>query len=121
MNDAIGGMNDLLNNLPSNEQNFQLAKTSERKDIETQRFTEDGIVFAYLDAKRMGLDYDQRKDEYAALDGLKMEDVKQFHDQELASKAYTYCVVASDKKVKVDDLKKVGDVKVLALEEIFGY
>lgn len=121
MNDAIGGMNDLLNNLPSNEQNFQLAKTSERKDIETQRFTEDGIVFAYLDAKRMGLDYDQRKDEYARLDSLTMGDVKAFHGQELASKAYTYCVVASDKKVKVDDLKKVGDVKVLTLEEIFGY
>ena len=121
MNEAIGGMNDLLNNLPASEQNFELAKTSERKDIETQRFTEDGIVFAYLDAKRLGLDYDQRKDEYAQLDTLTMGDVKTFHDRELAGKAYTYCVVASEKKVKVDDLKKVGDVKVLSLEEIFGY
>jgi hypothetical protein len=50
-----------------------------------------------------------------------MADVKQFHDQELAGKAYTYCVVASEKKIKVDDLKKVGDVKVLTLEDIFGY
>jgi len=121
MNEAIGGMNDLLNNLPSSEQNFQLARTSEKKDIETQRFTEDQIVFAYLDAKRKGLDYDERKDEYTELDKLSMGDVKTFHDQEMAGKAYTYCVVASDKRVKMDDLKKVGDVRVLSLEEIFGY
>jgi predicted Zn-dependent peptidase len=121
MSEAIGGMNDLLNNLPSSEQGFQLARTSEKKDIETQRYTEDGIIFAYLDAKRMGLDYDERKDEYAQLDTLTMADVKQFHDQELAGKPYTYCVVASDKKIKLDDLKKVGDVNVLKLEDIFGY
>ena len=121
MSEAIGGMNDLLNNLPSSDQGFQLAKTSEKKDIETQRFTEDGIVFAYLDAKRLGLDYDQRKDEYAQLDTLTMGDVKQFHDLELAKKAYTYCVVASEKKIKMYDLNRVGDVKVLSLEEIFGY
>lgn len=121
MKDAIGGMNDLLDHLPASGQNFQLAKTSEKKDLETQRFTQDGIVFAYLEAKRLGLDYDQRKDEYAQLDTLTMGDVKTFHDQELASKAYTYCVVASDKKVKLDDLRKVGDVKALSLEEIFGY
>ena len=121
MKEAIGGMNDLLNNLPTSEQNFELARTSEKKDIETQRFTEDEIVFAYLDAKRKGLDYDERKDEYSELDKLSLGDVKQFHDQELASKAYTYCVVGSNKRVNVDDLKKVGDVKVLSLEDIFGY
>jgi predicted Zn-dependent peptidase len=121
MNEAISGMNELLNNLPSSEQGFQLAKTSEKKDIETQRYTEDGIVFAYLDAKRMGLDYDERKDEYAQLDTLTMGDVKQFHDQELAAKPYTYCVVASENKIKMDDLKKVGEVRVLSLEDIFGY
>jgi hypothetical protein len=50
-----------------------------------------------------------------------MKDIKQFHEKEVAGKAYTYCVVASDKKIKVDDLKKEGEVKVLSLEEIFGY
>ncbi|HVS98860.1 MAG TPA: insulinase family protein [Puia sp.] len=121
MNDAIGGMNSLLNDLPVNEQNFELARTSEKKDIQTQRFTEDAIVFAYLEDKEKGLDYDPRKEEYAAIDTLTMDDVKKFHSQELAGKAYTYCVVASDKKIKLDDLKKVGDVKVLTLDQIFGY
>ncbi len=67
------------------------------------------------------MDYDQRKEEYGELDSLTMEDVRRFHEQEIAGKAYTYCVVASQKKIRLDDLKKRGDVKVLTLEEIFGY
>jgi predicted Zn-dependent peptidase len=121
MNEAVGGMNSLLNDLPSSDQGFELARTSEKKDIETQRFTEDGIVFAYLEAKQKGLDYDQRKGEYESLDKMTMDDVKQFHEKEVANKAYTYCVVASDKKIKTDDLQKVGTVKVLSLDQIFGY
>ena len=121
MNDAISGMNSLLNDLPVNQQNFELARISEKKDIETQRFTEDAIVFAYLADKEKGLDYDPRKEEYAAIDTMTMDDVKKFHSQEVADKAYTYCVVASDKKIRMDDLKKVGDVKVLTLDQLFGY
>ncbi|HEY4108468.1 M16 family metallopeptidase [Puia sp.] len=121
MNEAVSGMNSLLNDLPSSDQGFELARTSEKKDLETQRFTEDGIVFAYLEAKQKGLDYDQRKSEYESLDKMTMNDVKQFHAQQVAGKAYTYCVVANDKKIKIDDLQKVGTVKVLSLNEIFGY
>jgi predicted Zn-dependent peptidase len=121
MNEAIKGMNDLLNELPVSEKNFELARNSEKKNIETERITQDGIVFAYLAAKLKGLDYDARKNEYAELDKLTMNDVKKFHQQELANKAYTYCVVASNKKIQMGDLAKVGDVKTLSLEEIFGY
>ncbi len=39
MNEAIDGMNALLNDLPVSEKGFDLAMTGEKKDIETQRFT----------------------------------------------------------------------------------
>ena len=121
MNDALHGMNDLLNDLPSSDKSFELARASEKKDIETERVTRDGIIFSYLAEKQRGLDHDARKEEYAALDTLTMNDVKQFHQQQLANKPYTYCVVASDKKINKADLGKVGEVKTLSLEEIFGY
>jgi predicted Zn-dependent peptidase len=121
LNEAIAGMNALLNDLPVSEKGFELARTSEKKDIETERFTADEIIFAYLGAKLKGLDYDVRTSEYAALDTMTMKDIKQFHQQEIAGKPYTYCVVASDKKIKTEDLKKEGALKILSLEEIFGY
>jgi predicted Zn-dependent peptidase len=121
LNEAIDGMNALLNDLPVSEKGFELALTGEKKDIETERYTGDEIVFAYLGDREKGLDYDQRKEEYGELDSLTMEDVRSFHQREISGKAYTYCVVASQKRIRMDDLKKRGDVKVLTLEEIFGY
>jgi predicted Zn-dependent peptidase len=121
LGEAIDGMNGLLNDLPMSEKGLDLAKTSEKKDIETARYTGDEIVFAYLGEKEKGLDYDQRKEEFAELDTLTMQDVKRFHQQEIADKAYTYCVVGSAKKINMELLKKHGEVKVLTLEEIFGY
>jgi predicted Zn-dependent peptidase len=121
LNEAIDGMNALLGDLPVSAKGFELAKTGEKKDIETERYTGDEIVFQYLGDQEKGLDYDQRKEEYSELDGLSMDDVKHFHEREIAGKAYTYCVVASQKRIRMEDLKKRGEVKVLTLEEIFGY
>jgi hypothetical protein len=114
-------MNALLGDLPVSAKGFELAKAGEKKDLETERYTGDEIVFQYLGDQEKGLDYDQRKEEYGELDGVTMDDVKRFHEREIAGKAYTYCVVASQKRIKLEDLKKRGDVKVLTLEEIFGY
>ena len=121
MNEAIGGMNALLNDLPVSEKNFELAETSQKKDIETERYTGDEIIFAYLEAKEKGLNYDRRKDEYEALGRMTMDDIKKFHEQQVAGKAYTYCVVASAKKINTEDLKKEGALTLLPLEDIFGY
>ncbi|HUB61326.1 MAG TPA: insulinase family protein [Puia sp.] len=121
LNEAIDGMNALLGDLPVSAKGLELAREGEKKDIETERFTGDEIVFQYLGDREKGLDYDQRKEEYFSLDGLSMDDIKHFHEREIAGKAYTYCVVASQKRIRLDDLKKRGEVKVLTLEEIFGY
>ena len=56
-----------------------------------------------------------------AIDNMTFDDLKKFHQQYLANKPYTYCIVASEKKIKMEDLKKYGDIKKLTLEEVFGY
>ncbi len=121
MNDAVTGMNELLNDLPQSEKAFETAKMGLKNDLETQRITQDGIIFTYLAAQRKGLDYDLRKEQYDAINKLTFADIKNFHGQELSKKPFTYCVVASENRINVEDLKKLGEVKKLSLEEIFGY
>jgi predicted Zn-dependent peptidase len=121
MNEAIKGMNELLNELPVSEQRFEIAKTGFRKDLQTQRVSKEGIFSTYLAAQQKGWKDDFRKEEYASLDNIKLQDIQQWHQQQVSNKAYTYCVVASDKKIKLDDLKAIGEVKQLSLEDIFGY
>jgi predicted Zn-dependent peptidase len=121
MNDALKGMNELLDTLPISDKNFELARAGLKKDIETERVTKDGIVFTYLADKEKGLDIDPRKAEYAALDTMTVSDIKDLHDRQMANKPYTYCIVGSEKKISEDDLKKVGELKKLSLEDVFGY
>ena len=121
MNDAVKGMNELLNVLPRSDKNFASAKISLKNNLETERITKDGILFTYLAAQRKGIHHDIRKDEYQAINKMTFEDIQKFHQQELAEKPYTYCIVASEDKVKDADLQKMGAVKKLNLDEIFGY
>ncbi|SMD02871.1 M16 family metallopeptidase [Pedobacter nyackensis] len=121
MNEAVSSMNELLNVLPLSEKAFDAAKKSLLQDIETQRITQDGPIGVYLAAQKKGLNYDIRKYKYETLQKLTFDNLRKLHQQELANKPYAYCVVASDKRVKVEDLNKIGKVNKLSLEDIFGY
>ena len=120
-NESIVAMNELLNDLPNVAENIKFARAGIKKDIETGRITQDAIIYNYLSAQRKGLDYDIRKKTYASIDAIGYDELKKFHTSYIANKPYTYCVVASTKKVSDADMAKYGEVKKLSLEEIFGY
>lgn len=119
--ESITAMNELLNDLPEVAENIKSAQASLKKDIETERITQDGIIMNYLMAQRKGLNADLRKSVYAAVDKIGYPQLKSFHAANLAKKAYSYCIVASEKKVTPEQMAKYGEVKKLSLEELFGY
>jgi len=121
MNDAITSMNELLKDLPKTEQNFTNAIKSGKKDIETQRITKDDIIFNYLRAQKRGLDEDIRKNVYGDLNKLTLADLATYHQQQFQNQPFTYTVIASEKRISVDDLKKYGEVKKLNVDDLFGY
>lgn len=120
-NEAVGAMNELLTKMPELPVNLDLAKTSLKKDIQTERISQDDIIFRYLGAKQLGLNDDIRKTIYNSVDKISMADLKNFHATNIAGKPYTYALVASEKKVNMNDLQKIGEVKKISLEELFGY
>lgn len=120
-NESVAAMNELLNDLPEVKSNIDNARQSIKKDIETQRIVQDGIIFNYLDAQQKGLNEDIRIKKYKAVDVIGYKELKEFHNANIAGKPYVYTIVASDKRVKADDLKKYGALTRLNLEEIFGY
>ena len=121
LNESVKSMNELLNDMPESEKGLTYAKENIRKSLETERITQDDILFSYLSAKRKGLDYDERKNIYEDVSKLSFADIKKFHDDELKDKPYTYCIVASEKKVSDEDLKKYGELIKPTLKQIFGY
>ncbi|MEJ7609761.1 MAG: insulinase family protein [Ferruginibacter sp.] len=120
-NESVAAMNELLNTVPEIKSNIEFARSSIKKDIETERITQDGIIFNYLAAQQKGLNEDIRKKTYAAVDNIGFKELKAFHGKYISGKPYTYCIVAGEKRVSADDLKKLGEVKKISLEELFGY
>lgn len=119
--EAIDGMNELINNMPKSEKHFESAKANLKSGLETDRITEESILDNYLNARRKGINHDIRKMKYEKLGNITFDDIANFEVKQLAGKAYTYCIMGSEKKVALDTLKKYGEVKKLSLEEIFGY
>ena len=119
--EATSSMNELLNNTPQISGNLELAKNQVRKDIETQRITQDDIIFTYLSAKDLGVDKDIRKEIYQTVNKINMKDLVTFEKNLLANKPYTYAIVASEKNISMEEMNTLGEVKILTLNEIFGF
>ena len=119
--EASIAMNELLNNLPELSENLNLAKGQVKKDIQTERITQDNIIFNYLAAKQLGLKEDIRKKTFSTVEQISMNDLKTFHNNFIANKPYSYAIVASENKIDMNEMKKLGEIKKVSLEEIFGF
>ncbi|PCJ80589.1 MAG: peptidase M16 [Flavobacteriales bacterium] len=121
LHDAVTAMLDLMNNMPEAKDQFEGAKLSALKKIETDRITRQSIFWSYENAKKRGYDYDYRKDIYGAVEKMTMDDLKAFFNENVKGKNYTYLVIGKKSEMDFEVLKSMGEFKELTLEEVFGY
>lgn len=121
LKEALAGMSDLLNNIPETEILFSNSKNSLLKQIQSERISKANILFEYERLKKLGLDYDVRRDVYEKIPGYTLQDVKNFQEKNVKGKKYSILVLGDLKKLDMTELEKYGKVKVLTLEDVFGY
>ena len=119
--EATAGMYELLNNMPESEKHFLNAKESIIEKTRTERITKASILFYYERAKKMGLNYDIRKDIFEKTPQLTFADLKEFQEKYMKNKNYTLLILGKKDKLNIEELKKYGEVVFLTLEDIFGY
>jgi predicted Zn-dependent peptidase len=119
--EAMAGITDLINNFPEAENNFMAAKESVLQGIRSERISKTNILFNYEAAKKVGLDYDIRKDIYSKVPALTFDDIKTFEQTHLKEKKYTTLVIGKKESLDMKTLEKYGKVTFVSLEEIFGY
>jgi predicted Zn-dependent peptidase len=119
--EGLSAFYELLNNMPLAEKSFDLAKSSLIQSMRTERITKSDILFSYEKAKKIGLDYDIRKDIFNVLPKLTFEDIKAFQAAYVKGKPQTTLVLGNEKLLDFKVLKKYGKVKKLKLKSIFGY
>ncbi|MBO3271517.1 M16 family metallopeptidase [Hymenobacter defluvii] len=119
--EAMAGMAGLLNDMPAAEANLTIAKNAIRNSIATERITKSNILMSYERAKRLGLDYDVRRDVYEKTYNMSFDDLKKFQEAKVKGQNQTILVIGSKDRLNFKELAKYGKVQQLTLKEIFGY
>jgi zinc protease len=118
---ALKKMDTLLNNMPEIPQQFEGARQSVVKTLESDWITGADIYAAYDRAKKRGLNYDVRKEIYEKAKTMSIADVHKFFDEHVKGKKYAYLVIGKKEDLNMDALKKIGPVQEIPYTELFGY
>lgn len=121
LEDATRALLDLMSSLPKADQQFEQAKTSAMKQIETSRTPDRRILWSYESARSLGIDYDVNEKIYPKIEGMTFENVQAFFDAQIKDKPYTYMVIGKKSEMDMKALEKLGPVKELTLKQVFGY
>ena len=121
MVDCITHFNEILNEMPASETAFQIAKDAVTKRLASQRTTKMSIFYDYLSSQRLGLDKSLNQIIYENIDKLTLQDIVDFEKTTMASKPCRYIILGDEKELDMKVLEKIGPVKRLTTEEVFGY
>jgi predicted Zn-dependent peptidase len=121
MMDCINHFKEILDEMPASETAFNIAKEGLTKQLASERTTKMGILNAYLLSKRLGINKQTSELTYNGLAALTLQDIVNFEKENIANKPYRYVILGDEKELDIESLQKIGPIKRLTTEEIFGY
>ena len=111
----------LLNDMPLAVDQYNMARESIVKVINTERIIKEQIFWTWQDNLDRGIAYDIRKDEYEAAKNMDMEAFSKFFDEQIKGNHFTYLILGKKNNLDPKALNSLGKVEALSLEELFGY
>lgn len=121
MLDAIDAFLLIINDMPRSQAAFDLAKQALDARMRSERVIKDDIAWAYIQARRLGLDTEERHLVYDALQGMTIDDVVKFQQSTVKDGVYHYGILGDTEDLDLEALGKIGRVVILTPEQIFGY
>ena len=118
--DATEAMLDIFHKVPIYPEKIELAKQQVMKGMCAEK-RYGNLVGIWLNAKKIGIDYDWRANAFQTLSALQPKDVEEFAKKEVSSRKYELFIVGPTEKIDREKLKKYGTVTELRIEQVFGY
>jgi predicted Zn-dependent peptidase len=119
---ATTAMLDLMNQMPVAEKQFELAKESIIKKINTERIIKDRVFWTYLNNADKGIDYDIRHDVYDYANNVTIDSFRQdFFDKYISGRQYNFMILGNKNSLDMTALSRIATPEVLTLEEVFNY
>ena len=121
MMDCINHFQKITNELPASETAFNIAKEGLTKQLASLRTTKMSIISTYLAAKKLGIDYVLNEKIYNDLKNVTLQDMVNFEKANMARKPLRYIILGDEKELDMESLSKIGPIRRLTTEEVFGY
>ena len=121
MKTAIEAFDEIINQMPESQAAFDVAKEALISRMRTDRVTGTEIINNYIGDREMGVSESRMKHIYEIAQTMTLDDVKATQDKWVENRTYSYGILGDIKDLDTEYLKTLGPVKVLSLEEIFGY
>ena len=121
MRSAIEAFDSIINDMPESEAAFQIAKEAIIGRMRTSRTTGMSVLRLYQSCRRLGLGEPMNKQIFHDLQTLELKDVVKVQQKWVKDRTYQYAILGDIKDLDTKYLSTLGPVKVLTLEDIFGY
>lgn len=121
LSDACNALLGLMNDMPANDDQFQGAKEAALKVIASERITKERIYWSWDNMQRLGLKNDPRRTNYERIPSITMAGLKDFFNKEIKGRHYTFLVIGKEGNVDHAALEKLGTVRRMTKEQVFGY
>lgn len=121
MMDCINTFRHITDDMPLTESAFNVAKQSIIKSLAATRTTKSGIISSYIKSQRLGLNKDINSIIYDAMQGITMQDILNFEQQNVKGKPLHYIILGNENELDIKSLEKIAPIRRVSLEEVFGY
>jgi predicted Zn-dependent peptidase len=119
--DAMTAFDEIINNMPVSQNAFDIAQESLISNLRTARTVRDNVLWQYISAQKLGLDYDINREVFAKAQTLTLDDVVKYQQENIKDRYYTICILGRYEDFDMKRLLEYGPIQKLELKEIFGY
>ena len=121
MDDAVQAFLDIINNMPESEIGFEVARYSILTNLRTQRTNRAAVLWRYIEARDLGLDYDLNKFVFERIQNMTLDDVVRFQREHVKNRKYTFCILGRERDLDFRAMASYGRIVRPSLRDIFGY
>jgi len=121
MDEAILVFRDIIDNMPESQNAFDIAKENLLTNLRTQRITKSSVLWSYISAQELGLNYDRNKLIFEKVQNITLADVMKFQEENIKNRVYTFCILGDENTLDLNAMANYGEIKRLTLTDLFGY
>jgi predicted Zn-dependent peptidase len=118
---AVEAFQMILEDMPVVAEQMDQARTSALKQIAAERIAPDELYWTWRESLKLGYKTDMRQLVFDFMGKANNDDLVAYQKKYIKGRKYTWLVLGERKHVDFKYLRKIGKVREMTLEELFGY